>query len=223
MSRAHLHSCARSFKLRAAIARLSGENMAITAKMVSELRSRTGAGIMDCKRALTETAGDMDKAIQKLREEGLKASEVKGGRATEEGLIVSYIHPGNRVGTLVELNCETDFVARTEQFQTLAKEIAMQVAAAKPKYLNTEEVPTEELESEKAILRTQAMKEGKPAHIADRIVAGRISKFYSESCLLQQPYIRDTDKTVADLVKDAIAQLGENIVIKRFVLYVLGQ
>ena len=197
--------------------------MAITAKLVSDLRSRTGAGIMDCKKALTETNGNIDEAIQKLREQGLKASEVKGGRATEEGLIISYIHPGSRVGTLVELNCETDFVARTEQFQALGKEIAMQVAAAKPKYLKPEDVPAEDLEAEKSILKTQAEQEGKPAHIADRIVEGRISKFYSETCLLQQAYIRDTDKTIETLVKDAIAQLGENIVIKRFVLYVLGQ
>lgn len=197
--------------------------MAITAKMVSELRSRTGAGIMDCKKVLAETNGNIDEAIQKLREKGLKASEVKAGRATEEGLIISYIHPGSRVGTLVELNCETDFVARTEQFQELGKEIAMQVAAAKPKYLNPEDVPAEALEAEKAILKAQAEQEGKPAHIAERIVEGRISKFYSETCLLQQPYIRDTDKTIETLIKDAIAQLGENIVVKRFVLYVLGQ
>ncbi|MCY3549345.1 MAG: translation elongation factor Ts [Candidatus Poribacteria bacterium] len=197
--------------------------MAITAKLVSDLRSRTGAGIMDCKKALTETNGNIDEAIQKLREQGLKASEVKGGRATEEGLIISYIHPGSRVGTLVELNCETDFVARTEQFQALGKEIAMQVAAAKPKYLKPEDVPAEDLEAEKSILKAQAEQEGKPAHIADRIVEGRISKFYSETCLLQQAYIRDTDKTIETLVKDAIAQLGENIVVKRFVLYVLGQ
>ena len=197
--------------------------MAITAKMVSELRSRTGAGIMDCKKVLAETNGNIDEAIQKLREKGLKASEVKAGRATEEGLIISYIHPGSRVGTLVELNCETDFVARTEQFQELGKEIAMQVAAAKPKYLNPEDVPAEALETEKAILKAQAEQEGKPAHIAERIVEGRISKFYSETCLLQQPYIRDTDKTIETLIKDAIAQLGENIVVKRFVLYVLGQ
>ena len=197
--------------------------MAITAKLVSDLRSRTGAGIMDCKKALTETNGNIDEAIQKLREQGLKASEVKGGRATEEGLIISYIHPGSRVGTLVELNCETDFVARTEQFQALGKEIAMQVAAAKPKYLKPEDVPAEDLEAEKSILKAQAEQEGKPAHIADRIVEGRISKFYSETCLLQQAYIRDTDKTIDTLVKDAIAQLGENIVVKRFVLYVLGQ
>ena len=197
--------------------------MAITAKMVSELRSRTGAGIMDCKKVLAETNGNIDEAIQKLREKGLKASEIKAGRATEEGLIVSYIHPGSRVGTLVELNCETDFVARTEQFQELGKEIAMQVAAAKPKYVKPEDVPAEDIEAEKAILKTQAEQEGKPPHIAERIVEGRISKFYSETCLLQQPYIRDTDKTIETLVKDAIAQLGENIVIKRFVLYVLGQ
>ncbi len=197
--------------------------MAITAKMVSELRSRTGAGIMECKKALTETNGDIDVAIQKLREQGLKASELKGSRAAEEGLIVSYIHPGSRVGTLVELNCETDFVARTEQFQELAKEIAMQVAAAKPKYVKPEDVPAEDLEAEKSILKAQAEQEGKPPHIAERIVEGRISKFYSETCLLQQPYIRDTDKTIETLVKDAIAQLGENIVVKRFVLYVLGQ
>ena len=197
--------------------------MEITAKMVSELRSRTGAGIMDCKKALTETNGNIDQAIQKLREEGLRASELKGSRAAEEGLIISYIHPGSRVGTLVELNCETDFVARTEQFQQLGKDIAMQVAAAKPKYLSPEDVPAEDLDAEKAILKAQAEKEGKPAHIAERIVEGRISKFYAETCLLQQPYIRDTDKTVETLVKDAIAQLGENIVVKRFVLYVLGQ
>ena len=197
--------------------------MAITAKLVSDLRSRTGAGIMDCKKALTETNGNIDEAIQKLREQGLKASEVKGGRAAEEGLIVSYIHPGSRVGTLVELNCETAFVARTEQFQALAKEIAMQVAAAKPKYVKPEDVPAKDLEAEKAILKTQAEQEGKPPHIAERIVEGRIAKYYTETCLLQQPYIRDSDKTIETLVRDAIAQLGENIVVKRFVLYVLGQ
>jgi elongation factor Ts len=197
--------------------------MAITAKMVSELRSRTGAGIMECKKALTETEGNIEQAIQKLREQGLKASELKGSRVAEEGLIISYIHPGSRVGTLVELNCETDFVARTEQFQELGKEIAMQVAAAKPKYVKSEDVPAEDLEAEKAILLAQAEQEGKPAHIAERIVEGRISKFYSETCLLQQPYIRDTDQTIETLVKNAIAQLGENIVVKRFVLYVLGQ
>lgn len=197
--------------------------MEITAKMVSELRARTSAGIMDCKKALTETNGDLEEAIQLLREKGLKASELKGGRTTSEGLIASYIHPGSRIGVLVEVNCETDFVARTEQFQELTKEIAMQVAAAKPKYVSEEDVPASVLESEKEILRTQTLDEGKPEHIVDKIVDGRLSKFYAETCLLEQPYIREMDKTVKQLIQDAIAQLGENIVVKRFSLYVLGQ
>ncbi len=197
--------------------------MEITAKMVSELRGRTSAGIMDCKKALTETGGDLEAAIQLLREKGLKASELKGGRTTSEGVIASYIHPGSRIGVLVEVNCETDFVARTEQFQALTKEIAMQVAAAKPKYVSEEEVPASVLESEKEILRRQTLDEGKPEHIVDKIVDGRLSKFYAESCLLEQPYIREMDKTVKQLIQDAIAQLGENIVVKRFSLYVLGQ
>ncbi|RKU07738.1 translation elongation factor Ts [Candidatus Poribacteria bacterium] len=197
--------------------------MEITAKMVSELRSRTSAGIMDCKKALTETEGDLDAAIQLLREKGLKASELKGGRTTSEGMVASYIHPGSRIGVLVEVNCETDFVARTEQFQELTKEIAMQVAAAKPKYVSEEDVPASVLESEKEILRRQTLDEGKPEHIVDKIVDGRLSKFYAEACLLEQPYIREMDKTVKQLIQDAIAQLGENIVVKRFSLYVLGQ
>ena len=197
--------------------------MQITAKMVSELRARTSAGIMDCKKALTETEGDLETAIQLLREKGLKASELKGGRTTSEGLIASYIHPGSRIGVLVEVNCETDFVARTEQFQALTKEIAMQVAAAKPKYIGEEDVPASVLESEKEILRRQTLDEGKPEHIVDKIVDGRLSKFYAEACLLEQPYIREMDKTVKQLIQDAIAQLGENIVVRRFSLYVLGQ
>ena len=197
--------------------------MEITAKMVRELRTRTSAGIMDCKKALTETDGDLEAAIQLLREKGLKASELKGGRTTSEGVIASYIHPGSRIGVLVEVNCETDFVARTEQFQALTKEIAMQVAAAKPKYVSEEDVPASVLESEKEILRRQTLDEGKPEHIVDKIVDGRLSKFYAEACLLEQPYIREMDKTVKQLIQDAIAQLGENIVVKRFSLYVLGQ
>jgi elongation factor Ts len=197
--------------------------MNITAKMVSDLRTRTGAGIMDCKNALTETKGDVEAAIQFLREKGLRASELKSGRTASEGLIVSYIHPGNRIGALVEINCETDFVARTDQFQNLAKEIAMQVAAAKPRYVKKEEVPASVLESEKAILRTQTLDEGKPEKIVDKIVEGRLGKFYSEMCLLEQAYIRDSDKTVRHLLQDSIAQLGENIVVNRFALYVLGQ
>ena len=197
--------------------------MNITAKMVSDLRTRTGAGIMDCKNALTETKGDVEAAIQFLREKGLRASELKSGRTASEGLIVSYIHPGNRIGALVEINCETDFVARTDQFQNLAKEIAMQVAAAKPRYVKKEEVPASVLESEKAILRTQTLDEGKPEKIVDKIIEGRLGKFYSEMCLLEQAYIRDSDKTVRHLLQDSIAQLGENIVVNRFALYVLGQ
>ena len=197
--------------------------MQITAKMVSELRARTSAGIMDCKKALTESDGDLETAIQLLREKGLKASELKGGRTTSEGLIASYIHPGSRIGVLVEVNCETDFVARTEQFQQLTKEIAMQVAAAKPKYVSQEDVPASVLESEKEILRRQTLDEGKPEHIVDKIVEGRLSKFYAEACLLEQPYIREMDQTLKQLIQDAIAQLGENIVVKRFSLYVLGQ
>ena len=197
--------------------------MDITAKMVSDLRTRTGAGIMDCKNALTETKGDLETAIQFLREKGLRASELKSGREATEGLVVSYIHPGNRIGAMVEVNCETDFVARTEQFQNLAKEIAMQVAAAKPRYVNKEDVPESVLDSERAILRTQTLDEGKPENIVHKIIEGRLSKFYSEMCLFEQAYIRDADKTVRQLLQDAIAQLGENIVVKRFSLYVLGQ
>ena len=197
--------------------------MNITAKMVSDLRTRTGAGIMDCKNALSETNGDVEAAIQFLREKGLRASELKSGRAASEGLVVSYIHPGNRIGVLLEINCETDFVARTDQFQDLAKEIAMQIAAAKPKYVNKEDVPESVLDSEKAILRRQTLDEGKHEKIVDKIVQGRLSKFYAEMCLLEQGYIRDADKTVRQLLQDSIAQLGENIIVKRFALYVLGQ
>ena len=197
--------------------------MEITAKLVSELRRRTSTGIMDCKKALVETNGDLEAAIQLLREKGLKASELKSGRTASEGLVVSYIHPGNRVGSLVEINCETDFVARTEQFQNLAKDIAMQVAASKPKFINKDDVTEDVLESEKAILTKQAMDEGKPAAIAEKIVTGRLAKFYSEVCLLEQPYIRDTDKTIQQLLQETVAQLGENIVVRRFSLFVLGQ
>ena len=197
--------------------------MNITAKMVSDLRTRTGAGIMDCKKALSETSGDVEAAIQFLREKGLRASELKSGRAASEGLVVSYIHPGNRIGVLVEVNCETDFVARTDQFQKFAKEIAMQIAAAKPTYVSKEDVPESILNSEKAILRTQTLDEGKPERIVDKIVEGRLGKFYSEMCLMEQVYIRDADKTVRQLLQDSIAQLGENIIVKRFALYVLGQ
>ena len=197
--------------------------MEITTEHIKALRDLTGAGIMDSKKALEEAGGDIEKAESLLQAKGIEKLASKSHRETSEGLIESYVHSGSRIGALVEVNCETDFVARTEQFQKLAAELAMQVAAAKPKYVKEDEVPTEELDAEKAILKTQAKQEGKPDHIVDKIVEGRLSKFYSETCLLKQTYIRDADKTIADLVKDAIAQLGENIVVKRFVLYVLGQ
>jgi len=197
--------------------------MKITAKMVGDLRARTGAGMMDCKKALTETSGDVDQAIQLLREKGLKASELKSSRQASEGTIVSYIHPGNRIGVLVEINCETDFVARTDEFQELAKNIAMQIAASKPKYLDREAIPADVIESEKAILGQQDDVQGKPEQIIEKIVAGRIDKFFAEVCLVEQAYIKDNDKTVDEIVKEAIAKLGENIVINRFSLFVLGQ
>ena len=197
--------------------------MKITAKMVGDLRSRTGAGMMDCKKALTETNGDVDLAIQLLREKGLKASELKTSRQASEGTITSYIHPGSRVGVLVEINCETDFVARTDEFRELAKNIAMQIAASKPTYLDRESVPADVVESEKSILKQQDDIQGKPEQIIEKIVEGRIDKFFAEVCLIEQSYIKDNDKTIAEIVKEAVAKLGENIVVNRFSLFVLGQ
>ena len=197
--------------------------MEVTAKMVSDLRKRTGAGIMDCKKALAEKNGDIEASIIHLREQGLKASELKSNRDASEGLIMSYIHPGSKIGSLLEINCETDFVARTEQFNELARNIAMQVAASKPKYLSKENVSVEDLETEKAILKQQLIDSNKPENIIDKIVEGRLSKYYSEVCLLEQTYIRNGNTTVQDLIQEAISQLGENIVIRRFELFILGQ
>ena len=179
--------------------------------------------MMDCKKALTETNGDVDLAIQLLREKGLKASELKSSRQASEGTITSYIHPGSRVGVLVEINCETDFVARTDEFQELAKNIAMQIAASKPTYLDRESVPADVVESEKSILKQQDDIQGKPEQIIEKIVEGRIDKFFAEVCLIEQSYIKDNDKTIAEIVKEAVAKLGENIVVNRFSLFVLGQ
>ena len=197
--------------------------MEVTAKMVSDLRKRTGAGIMDCKKALAEKNGDIEASIIHLREQGLKASEMKSNRDASEGLIISYIHSGSKIGSLLEINCETDFVARTEQFNELARNIAMQVAASKPKYLSKEDVSTEDLDTEKAILKQQLIDSNKPENIIDKIIEGRLSKYYSEVCLLEQTYIRNGDKTVQDLIQEAISQLGENIIIRRFELFILGQ
>ena len=196
--------------------------MAISAADVKALRERTGAGMMDCKHALVEAGGDLDKAVTVLREKGVAAASKKGNREAKEGVIHTYIHPGNRIATMVELNCETDFVARNDMFQSLARDIAMQVAATKPQAVGREQMSQGLVDEESEIYRNQAKNEGKPDHIVDRIVQGRIEKFYQENCLLEQPFIRDTDKTVKDLITDAVGTLGENIQIRRFIRYELG-
>jgi len=195
----------------------------ISASQVKELRERTGAGMMDCKKALTETNGDMEKAIEYLREKGLAAAAKKAGRIATEGLVESYIHGGGRIGVLIEVNCETDFVAKTDEFKELVKDLAMQVAAASPQYVSREEVPQEVIEKEKTILRAQALNEGKPEKIVEKMVEGRIEKFFKEVCLLEQPFIKDPDKSVNDLVTEKIAKIGENIKVRRFVRFELGE
>ena len=196
--------------------------MSITAQQVQELRRKTGAGIMDCKKALAETEGDMEKAAVLLRKAGISRADARLARATSEGVIASYIHVG-KIGVLVELNCETDFVARTSEFQQLGSNLAMHVAAESPKYLRPEEIPGEVIEKEKEIYRALALKEGKPENVLDRIVEGRLKKFYSEVCLLEQPYVRDDQVTVSEVVKDVMAKIGENIVVRRFVRYQVGE
>ena len=195
----------------------------ITAGLVKELRERTGAGMMDCKKALAATEGDMDKAIDFLREKGLAAAAKKAGRIAAEGLVESYIHGGGRIGVLVEVNCETDFVAKTDAFKSLVKDIAMHIAAANPSYLRREEVPAAELEHEKMVLSEQARNEGKPEKIIEKMVTGRIEKYYKEVCLLEQPFVKDPDKTISDLITESIAKIGENIAIRRFTRYQLGE
>jgi elongation factor Ts len=195
----------------------------VTAAMVKELRERTGAGMMDCKKALKETEGNMEKAIDYLREKGLSAAAKKAGRVTAEGLVDSYIHAGGRIGVLIEVNCETDFVAKTEEFKELVRDIAMQVAAARPEYVGREDVPEHVVARERDILAAQAANEGKPEKIIQKMVEGRLDKFYKEICLLEQPFIKDTDKTVKQLVTEKIAKIGENISIRRFVRYELGE
>lgn len=197
--------------------------VAITAEMVKALREKTGAGMMDCKRALQETGGDTEKAIEYLREKGLAAAAKRAGRTAAEGIVEAYIHLGGKLGVLVEVNCETDFVARTPEFREFARDIAMQVAAANPQYLTREDVPAEVLAKEREILRAQTLNEGKPEKVVDRIVEGRLEKFYSENCLMEQPFIKDPDKKVSDLLTEKIARIGENIVIRRFVRFQLGE
>ncbi|MCP4569232.1 MAG: translation elongation factor Ts [FCB group bacterium] len=195
----------------------------ITAKMVKELRDKTGAGMMDCKKALAKCDGDVDKALKHLRELGIASAAKKVGRATSEGLIFSYIHPGDKLGVMIEINCETDFVARTDDFREFAKDIAMQVAAADPRVVSREELSPEIIEAEKEIYRNLALKEGKPEKILDKIVDGRIEKFYGEACLMEQAFVKDTDRTISEVVTDTIAKIGENIQVRRFVRFRLGE
>jgi elongation factor Ts len=195
---------------------------AITAQQVKELRQTTGAGILDCKEALEASNGDFDQAVAYLREKGMAAAAKRAAREAKEGLIGSYIHAGSKVGALVEVNCETDFVAHTDEFQELAHDLAMQVVAAKPSYLAPEDVPAEVLEEEKAEFKAQMAESGKPEQIIERIVEGKLQKFYEEACLMEQPYIKDTAITVRELVQQMNALLGENIVIRRFVRFEIG-
>ena len=197
--------------------------MEISASSVKELREKTGAGMMDCKKALGECGGDVQKAIDYLRQKGLAAAAKKADRVAADGAVGAYVHPGGKIGVLVEINCETDFVARTAEFQMLVKDIAMQVAAANPQYVRREEVSLQDLDKEKSIYRQQALETGKPEKVVDKIVEGKIERFYSEVCLLEQAFIKDPDKKVAEVVNDAIARLGENIQIRRFARYHLGE
>jgi len=195
----------------------------VSAEMVKDLREKTGAGIMDCKRALAETNGDMEKAIEFLREKGLAAAAKKASRVAAEGSIDSYIHLGGKVGVLVEVNCETDFVARNPEFRELVHDIAMQIAAMSPQYVDKDEVPADVIEKERAILKAQALNEGKPEKMLDRIVEGKIEKYYKDNCLLLQPFIKDGDKTIKDLIVEKIARIGENIQVRRFVRFAVGE
>lgn len=197
--------------------------MAISAAIVKELRDKTGAGMMDCKKALEECGGNIEKAIDYLRKKGLQKVEKKSGRDTQEGIIQSYIHPGSRLGVLVEINCETDFVARTPEFIELAKDVAMHIAAAKPLVVERAQVAQEVIDKELEIYRGQAREQGKPENIIERVVIGKLDKFYQESCLLEQAFVKDPDKTIKDLLNEKIAKLGENMVIKRFVRFHLGE
>ncbi len=197
--------------------------MEITSAMVKDLRNKTGAGMMDCKEALTASAGDVDKAIEYLRKKGMSAATKRSSKAAKEGVIASYIHMGGRIGVMVEVNCETDFVAKTEDFQVMAKDIAMHVAAANPTFLRPEEIPPEVLEQEKEIYRSQALAEKKPEKIWDRIIEGKLKKYYEEVCLLQQKFVKNTDITIETLVNNMIAKTGENIIVRRFARFQLGE
>jgi elongation factor Ts len=197
--------------------------MEITVEMVKDLRQATAAGILDCRKALEVAEGDFDKAVDYLREKGLAKAAKRIDREAKDGLIVSYIHGGGRIGVLVEVNCETDFVARTEEFQSMVNAIAMQIAAMAPRYVKREDIPESVLEHEKQLFRAQALEEGKPERVVDRIVEGRLDKFYSEVCLMEQPFIRDEDQTIDDLLKTQITKTGENMIVRRFARFELGE
>jgi elongation factor Ts len=197
--------------------------MDISPKLVMELREKTGAGMMDCKRALQDAGGDFQKAIIILREKGLSQAAKRAGKEAKEGSIFSYIHPGAKIGVILELNCETDFVARTAEFQLLGKELCMQIAAAAPTVVRREDLSPELVEREKGIYRTQALASGKPEKVIDKMVEGKLEKFYHEACLLDQPYIKNDEETVGQVVTSAIAKLGENMIVRRFSRYQLGE
>jgi elongation factor Ts len=197
--------------------------MTISAEQVKQLRDQTGAGMMECKKALSESGGDVSKAVEALRKAGVAQAEKRSGRAASEGIVDAYIHTGGRVGVLIEVNCETDFVARTDEFAQLVRNLAMQVCAANAEYVRREDVPAARVEKEREIFKAQLENQNKPAAILDKIVDGKLGKFYAEVCLLEQPYIKDDAMTVAQLVQAATAKTGENIVVKRFVRYQLGQ
>ena len=196
--------------------------MEISAKLVKELREKTGVGMMDCKKALTENDGDLEKSVEWLRKKGISKAEKRAGRTTKEGVVTSYIHPGDRLGVLVEINCETDFVAKTADFSNFAKNIAMQIAAASPLFVSREEIPQEVLDKELDVYRGQAKEQKKPEAIAEKIALGKLEKYYQEVCLMEQAYIKDPNKTIKDLLTELIARTGENINIRRFVRFQLG-
>ena len=196
--------------------------MTITAELVKQLRDMTGAGMMECKKALSETGGDLEKAVDSLRKAGIAKAQKRSDRAASEGLVEAYIHPGNRVGVLIEVNCETDFVARTPEFGALVRDLAMQAAAAGADYVRREDVPSERLERERAIYAAQLEQQGKPGAMIDKIVTGKLDKFFSEVCLLEQPFIKDDKRTIQDLVQEASSKTGENVVVRRFARFRLG-
>jgi elongation factor Ts len=191
--------------------------------LVKELREKTGAGLLDCQKALGETEGDLEKALRLLRERGLAKAAKKAMRAATDGVVGAYIHPGGKIGVLVEVNCETDFVAKTPEFQTLVKDLAMQVAAVAPRYVSRDEVPASEVETEREIYRAQAQKSGKPEKVLERIIDGQLDRFYKDVCLLEQPFIKQSDRTVEEIVKEAIVRFGVNVEVRRFARFQLGE